>query len=85
MGGGVVLREWLEEEIERARRRRDFLRDGMSSLQSLIAYHKKRGNTKRVRELERELVELRKEYEEAKNEFWSLVRKWQKLTAHGSS
>ena len=80
-----MLREWLEEEIERARRRRDFLRDGMSSLQSLIAYHKKRGNTKRVRELERELVELRKEYEEAKNEFWSLVRKWQKLTAHGSS
>ena len=70
-----MLREWLEEEIERVRRRRDLLYSELCCLKSSVAYYDKKGNLKRARELKKELVKVKKEYEEVKDEFWRLVRR----------
>ena len=69
-------------EIERARRKRDELRDDWSSLYGQVIYWRRKGGKKareKILRIRKEMKEVRKEYEKARQDFWRLIEKWNTL------
>ena len=69
----------LEEEIYKARMERIWWEDAIRSIQGQISYHRKRGNLKKVKELEKEIEKIRPQYEKARKRVNALYREWKKL------